>query len=337
LRLNNPENTKLARPLELEESNIAIDASNIEKRYGGTLALKGVGLQVEAGTIHSLVGENGAGKSTFLGVVAGRMKPSGGTVKIFGEPYSFGSPRSAKAHSIGAIYQELTIVPAMSALANVFLGHSLSRAGLVADKQMLVGFKELCRQLDVRIDPRTLAGRLSVADQQMLEIMRGVQSKARILLFDEPTASLAQPERVALFRVMRQLRRQGVTMILVSHNLEEVLDISDTITVFRDGDVVASEPVGNWTKTSLVRAMIGHDVRTVRHGYQGFRATVASRFLLPATSRLKVRYRTSISKCFLGRSSVSVVWSDPADLRCCEVLLALKRGARASSALTVNR
>jgi ABC-type sugar transport system ATPase subunit len=150
----------------------------------------------------------------------------------------------------------------MSAIANVFLGHSVSHAGLVADKQMLVGFKELCRQLEVRIDPRALAGRLSVADQQMLEIMRGVQSKARILLFDEPTASLAQSERAALYRVMRQLRRQGVTMILVSHNLEEVLEVSDTITVFRDGDVVASEPVGNWTKTSLVRAMIGHDVRT---------------------------------------------------------------------------
>src|ERR1035441_122535 len=160
---------------------------------------------------------------------------------------------------------------------------------------MLVGFKELCRQLDVRIDPRTLAGRLSVADQQMLEIMRGVQSKARILLFDEPTASLAQPERVALFRVMRQLRRQGVTMILVSHNLEEVLDISDTITVFRDGDVVASEPVGSWTKASLVRAMIGHDVQSSPARIPRIPRSGGEPLLAAATSRLKVRYRTSIS------------------------------------------
>jgi len=244
-------------------STLAVDAGGIEMRFGGTLALKGISFKAEAGKIHALVGENGAGKSTFLGIVAGRIAPSRGEVRIFGEPYAFGSPREAKARGISAIYQELTIVPAMSALANVHLGQTPARAGLIAERTMVAGFKELCRQLNVRIDPGARAGRLSVADQQMLEIMRGLQSKARILMFDEPTASLAPPERQALFAVMRQLRTRGSTMFLVSHNLEEVLDISDTVTVFRDGEVVASEPVAHWSKASLVRAMIGHDLQPV--------------------------------------------------------------------------
>jgi ABC-type sugar transport system ATPase subunit len=247
--------------LDSDVQTLAINAADVEKRYGGTLALNSVSVAAARGTIHALVGENGAGKSTFLGVIAGRVTPSQGTVRIFGEPHAFGSPRSAKAHGISAIYQELTIVPAMSAMANVYLGHTLSNAGLLNNRAMLAGFKDIAHRLGVHINPHTPAGKLSVADQQMLEIMRGVISDARILLFDEPTAALAPPERQALFRIMRQLRSQGVTMMLVSHNLEEVLDISDNVTVFREGKVVASEPVASWTKTTLVRAMIGHDIK----------------------------------------------------------------------------
>ncbi len=238
----------------------ALQASSVQKRYGGTMALKGVSLEAEAGKIHALVGENGAGKSTFLGVIAGRVVPSAGDVSIFGQPHVFGQPRQARRLGITAIYQELTIVPRLSAVANMFLGQPISRSGMLDEKTMRRKFEAMCERLDVRIHPDALAGTLSVADQQMLEIMRGVESQARLLLFDEPTTSLAPPEREALFKLMRQLKDQGTTMMFVSHNLEEVLDIADTVTVFRDGSLSASKNRSEWDKPSLIRAMVGHDV-----------------------------------------------------------------------------
>ncbi|MBN9019291.1 MAG: sugar ABC transporter ATP-binding protein [Rhizobiales bacterium] len=245
-------------------AGIAIDAHGVEKRYGGTLALKGVDVVLEAGRIHALVGENGAGKSTFLGVIAGRVVPSAGSVSVLGAPHVFGALRQARRLGIAAIYQELTIVPALTARANVFLGQPFSRGGLLSERAMEARYGELCARLGVIIPGHLPAGRLSIADQQMLEIMRGVQSDARLLLFDEPTTALAPPERDALFRVMRQLRDSGKTMMFVSHNLEEVLGLADTVTVFRDGQVVAAAPCADWDKASLVRAMIGHDIAPAR-------------------------------------------------------------------------
>ena len=268
---------------ELDQGALAIHARGVAKTYGGIAALKGVDLDIRAGTIHALMGENGAGKSTFLGVIAGRVMPSGGEVAVFGETIGPGSPRRARTHGIAAIYQELTIIPAMSALANVFLGQTPSRCGLVAKGKMLEGFHNLCRLLAIDIDPNVNARNLSVADQQMLEIMRGIQSDARILLFDEPTAALAPQERQALFALMRQLRAEGHTMMLVSHNLEEVLDIADVVTVFREGEVVKTAPRAEWTKASLVRAMVGHDVK------EGRRLATASSGRAVGTPMLAVR------------------------------------------------
>lgn len=242
---------------------LALDATEVAKRFGGIQALKGISLRVSAGTIHALVGENGAGKSTFLGVVAGRVVPSAGRVEVFGAPHEFGNPRRARRLGIAAIYQELTIVPALSTQANVFLGQARSRLGLLSESEMRARFERLCERFGVRLPTDTPAGSLSVADQQMVEIMRGVQSDARLLLFDEPTTALAARERAALFRVMRQLREGGATMMLVSHNLGEVLDIADVVTVFRDGELAASAPRESWTKRELVRSMIGHDVSEV--------------------------------------------------------------------------
>ena len=238
----------------------ALEASGVEKRYSGTLALKGVDVQARSGTIHALVGENGAGKSTFLGIIAGRVVPTRGNVRIFGQPHVFGAPRQARRLGIAAIYQELTIVPALTAQANVFLGQPFQQGGLLDERRMRRRFEELAAAMAVTIRPDAIASRLSVADQQMLEIMRGVQSGAKLILFDEPTTSLAPPERQALFRLMRQLRAEGTTMMFVSHNLEEVLDISDVVTVFRDGTLSGSAPRADWSKPALIRAMVGHDV-----------------------------------------------------------------------------
>ncbi len=237
---------------------IAIAASDVEVHFGGILALDGVSIQAEKGLIHALVGENGAGKSTFLGVIAGRIIPSRGSVAIFDKAYDFGNPRSAKRLGVSAIYQELTVIPALSAQANVFLGQEKAAAGLLSEVTMKRRFLELSSQLGIAIASDVLAGRLSVADQQMLEIMRGIQSNARLLLFDEPTTALAPPDREALFRLMRRLRDDGTTMMFVSHNLDEVLELADTVTVFRNGAVAAVGPRRDWNKALLVRAMIGH-------------------------------------------------------------------------------
>lgn len=236
---------------------IALACTGVSKRFKATVALDDVHLEIESGTIHALVGQNGAGKSTLLGILAGRIAADAGQIRVFGVDAELGQPRAARHHGIVAIYQELTTVPALTAVENVFLGQQMNRAGVLTAGAMNAQFTELCDHLGHQIDPNSVAGRLSTADQQLLEIMRGVQSRARVILFDEPTASLAPVERSALFRLMRDLRCQGVTMVLVSHNLDEVLDIADTVTVFRNGRLQATAKAEAWTKRTLVEAMLG--------------------------------------------------------------------------------
>jgi rhamnose transport system ATP-binding protein len=235
----------------------AVQCAGLGKRFGGTQALADLDLSIPAGTIHALVGENGAGKSTCLGIIGGRVAASEGTVSIFGERLHPGDPRAAREAGIAVIYQELTISPHLSTQANLFLGQEQHRRGLLAERAMRREFGRLCDRVEVHIPADVPAGALSVADQQMLEIMRALIGRPRIILFDEPTASLAEHEREVLFRVMRDLRASGVTLVLVSHNLDEVLAIANDVTVFRNGRMTASKPSRGWTKPELVSAMLG--------------------------------------------------------------------------------
>ncbi|MGE0066546.1 MAG: sugar ABC transporter ATP-binding protein, partial [Solirubrobacterales bacterium] len=237
-----------------------IEFRGIGRTFGVTVALEDVDLEVRRGSIHALVGENGAGKSTALGILAGRLKATRGTVHVFGSELPYGEPRSCLREGIAAIYQELTTVPALTAEANVFLGQTASRAGFLARRRMRKRYVELCEQIGVPAQPpNTVAGKLPVADQQLLEVLRAVQVDAKVMLFDEPTASLAAHEREAVLSLMKNLRAQGMTIVFVSHHLEEVLEVSDQVTVFRDGRVVASRPRPEWTRASLVGAMLGED------------------------------------------------------------------------------
>jgi ABC-type sugar transport system ATPase subunit len=242
---------------------VAIRCHGLAKNFGAIQALHPTDFEVKVGTIHALVGQNGAGKSTMLGIIAGRIPPSAGTVEVFGETASLGDPRSARAAGIVGIYQELTVIPAMSAVDNVFLGQMPSTRGMLARKPMRRQFDAMARRLGVTIQPDAESRALSVADQQILEIMRALQSEARIILFDEPTASLANPERRALFRLMRDLRDREHSMVFVSHNLDEVIEIADEITVFRNGRLVATRPTKEWVKSSIVAAMLGEDMGDV--------------------------------------------------------------------------
>ncbi|OWJ63737.1 sugar ABC transporter ATP-binding protein [Inquilinus limosus] len=236
----------------------AASLQGVGKSFGHFRALSDVTLDIAPGTAHAFIGANGAGKSTTMGLLSGRLTPSQGHIEVQGRRLAPGDPRASRAAGIVAIYQELTIVPDLSAADNVFLGQFPSRRGLLRQGEMRQRFLDLGRRLRVAIPPDERAGRLSIADQQMLEIMRGLEAKARMILLDEPTAALAPPERRILFDRLAELRGGGVTIVLVSHNLDEVLAIADQISVFRDGRLVESRARSGWTKRGMVGAMLGH-------------------------------------------------------------------------------
>jgi ABC-type sugar transport system ATPase subunit len=244
----------------MTEAESAICCRGLAKSFGATRAVADVDLDIARGEVHALVGENGAGKSTLLGMLSGRLTPSAGSAEVFGAPLPFGSPRSCHRLGIAAVYQELKMVPALSAQANVFVGAELSRGGLLDERAMRRRFDELGSSLGLAIDPAARVDTLSIAEQQLVEIMRAVNANARVLLFDEPTAALPESEREAVMRLVRELARRGITIVFVSHNLDEVLAISDSVTVMRNGEKVRSAPRAEWTKRELVRAMLGRYV-----------------------------------------------------------------------------
>jgi ABC-type sugar transport system ATPase subunit len=234
-----------------------IEARDLQRHFGGIAALRGASLVVRTGTIHALVGENGARKSTALGAIAGRLHIDTGSITIAGRDATRMTPLDTQAIGLAANYHQLTIIPGMTACADVFLSYTPVQTGFVKSSTMRARYRALCARVGVSIPPEARAGNLWVADRQMLEIMRAVESGARIILFDESTSSLVQAERDTLFRLMRELRANGVTMVLVSHNLNEVLAISDEITVFRNGRTVRIAPAAEWTRETLLAAMLG--------------------------------------------------------------------------------
>jgi ABC-type sugar transport system ATPase subunit len=240
-----------------------IELVDVSKTFGGTRAVRGVTMPLATrGQIHALVGQNGAGKSTCLGIASGRLAPTSGTVLVDGVEIPHGSPRSARSAGVHAIYQELTIVPALTPAANVFLGNDMTTLGWLRESEMRSRYEVLCSRLGLLPSRTRRAGDLSVAEQQMLEVARALMSEATALLFDEPTASLAHAERDALFSTMDRLRGEGLALTLVTHNLDDVLEHSDVVTVFRDGAVVERRPTSAWSKKEMVAGMLGSAATT---------------------------------------------------------------------------
>jgi ABC-type sugar transport system ATPase subunit len=275
----------------------------VHKRYGGVRALTGVDLTLEPGRVHALVGENGAGKSTSLGIIAGRVIPDEGDVQLFGAPAPLGRPRELRAAGVAAIYQELTIVPQLTTQANLFLGAEASRAGVLCKREMAARLESLCTRLDVDIPVGVPAGSLSIARQQLLEILRAVVLEPRLILLDEPTASLAPHEREVLYGLVRRFREDGMAVGFVSHNLDEVLDLSDTVTVFRNGRVVETAPVGDWTRQRLIESMIG---ATSLHRLMGEQRRPEARDGTPALEVRGLRVGSKVSALDLdvGRGEI---------------------------------
>jgi ribose transport system ATP-binding protein len=230
--------------------------SGIEKRYGGVRALRGVDFTLAAGESHVLLGENGAGKSTLMGIVSGAVQPDQGRMTLAGAPVRFLTPRDAHAAGIVMIPQELDLVPGLDIAANLFLGHEISRLGIMARSAMMRAAHDLLRRAGVRLDPKLLVSSLRMGERQLVAIAKALAAEARILILDEPTAALSAAEAEHLFETIRQLKARGVAIIYISHRLEEVPLVGDRVTVMRDG-LVVGEARPDAPQADLVRMLVG--------------------------------------------------------------------------------
>lgn len=240
----------------------ALSVAGLTMQYPGVRALSEVTFTVRPGQVLGVVGENGAGKSTLMKSIAGAVLPTAGVIEVYGRHPSAGRPRQAEEAGVAMIYQELTIVPDLSAEANVFLGHIPSRWGMQLRKELRRRYLDVSVRVGGHIAPETRAGDLSTANQQLLEIMRAVAHGRRLVIMDEPTASLGPEEIVRLHGIIRELRANGCAVLYVSHDLDAVLDISDEVLVLREGEVVAKHETNAWTQSGIVRAMLGEDLDT---------------------------------------------------------------------------
>jgi len=235
-----------------------LQLESISKSFGKVKALANISLRVEAGEILALLGENGAGKSTLMKVLCGIYQPDSGFIKIDGEEVKFNHSSDARKAGINIIFQEFSLVPYLNAIENIFLGRELTnRFGLLDRHSMEAKAREVFARLGVALDLHVPVAHLSVAEQQFIEIAKALSADTRILILDEPTATLTPNEAQHLFRVMRGLQSQGVGMIFITHHMEEILEVCGRVTVIRDGEYIGDSSISTTSVDSLVEMMVG--------------------------------------------------------------------------------
>ena len=237
-----------------------LELKHITKVYPGVVALDDVSMSFEPGEIHSIMGENGAGKSTLIKIVAGAIESSGGTVVINGKEFEKLTPALSKANGIGVIYQEFNLVPSMSVAENIFLGDKTGGKFCPDFKKMHAESQKLLESLGVHIDTHRMVGGLSTAQQQLVEIAKAIAKNCKVLIMDEPSASIAQAEVANMLRIVRQLKSQGVTIIYISHRMEEVFEISDRVSILRDGKFIGTNRIGDVSTQELINMMVGREL-----------------------------------------------------------------------------
>src|SRR6476659_6197560 len=233
------------------DAAVHFETRGLGKSFGATRALDDVSIAVRQGTVHAFVGENGAGKSTLGKIIAGVFPQDQGDLLLRGTTVSFGSPRAALMRGIALVAQEVALVPRLTVAENVFLGAEPKRAGFVDRGSLRGRFDRLVADAGFDLEADAIVGRLPLAGQQQVEILRALAREADLIVLDEPTASLSAKETERLHEVVRGLRARGRTVILVSHFLSEVLELSDTVTVLRDGRVVRTAPTSEESESSL--------------------------------------------------------------------------------------
>jgi inositol transport system ATP-binding protein len=234
---------------------------NISKSFPGVKALSDVNLTVGKGTIHALMGENGAGKSTLMKILDGIYTPDSGQITFQGQPVTINTTYAALKLGISMIHQELSPIPYMTVAENIFLGREpLGRFGLIDKRRLNADTKALLNRLEIDINPTSIMKDLSVANTQMVEIAKAISYDASLIIMDEPTSAITEREVAHLFRMIRSLRAKGVTIIYITHKMDEVFQIADDITVLRDGRHIATEPASQTNKVRLIAMMVGREL-----------------------------------------------------------------------------
>lgn len=243
-------------------SEFVLELRDITKQFPGVIALDNIKFQLKKGETHALMGENGAGKSTLIKIITGVHHADKGEMILNREPVVFQNTNDSLANSIAAIYQHSTAYPYLSVTENIFIGHEITtNQGFVRWRQMHKQSKSLLESLGSNIDPHTLMGNLSVAEQQIVEIAKAVSSNASILIMDEPTAALSTRECDEFYRITEQLKAEGKSIIFVSHRLEDMYRLADRVTVFRDAKYIGTWDIGEVTNEILIKAMVGREIQ----------------------------------------------------------------------------
>ena len=244
----------------VKKGDLLLEMNKVQKRFGGAVALRGTDLKIRAGEIHALLGENGAGKSTMLKILAGVHVNDGGTIKLGGKDFITGSPKASIEQGIAVIYQEPSLFLDLSLAENVFIGRQPKKGKIIDWKYAQSEASRLFKELGVELDPKRQARGLSIADQQVVEIAKALSMNANIILMDEPTAALSASEVDRLMTVMKSLKAANKAVIFVSHRLDEVFAISDYITVMRDGATVSEADVKDTNLQKVIKDMVGREL-----------------------------------------------------------------------------
>jgi ABC-type sugar transport system ATPase subunit len=235
--------------------------SKVSKEFPGVKALNNVDFTLRKGEVHALVGENGAGKSTLMKILSGAYSKDSGTIEFDGKEVEITSPKASEKMGISIIYQELNLIHRMSVAENIFLGRAPKKNGVIQWKKMYKNAKELFNSFDIEMDVSKFARDFSIAQQQIIEIIKAVSINAKVVIMDEPTSSLTDNETKILFRIIKSLKSKGIAVIFITHRLDEVFEISDRLTVLRDGCYIGTKDVKDITKSELIKMMIGRELK----------------------------------------------------------------------------
>lgn len=240
--------------------DVILRVNGLSKYYARVKALDNISMEIRRGETHALCGENGAGKSTFIKLLTGAVSPSSGTIEFENQVYERLSPSMAMGLGIAVIYQEFSLVPYLTVAENIFYGREISRMGVRSVRQMNLEAERLCEEMEVDIDVKAKVCGLGVAYQQIVEILKAVSKNAKFIIMDEPTAPLTLKETEIFFKIIKKLKEKKVTIIFISHRLEEVFELCDRVTVFCDGRFVVTKETGKVTKKELISYMVGREL-----------------------------------------------------------------------------
>lgn len=254
------EKTKQEGGTDVSEEYV-LELKGITKIFPGVKALNQVQFQLRPGEVHALMGENGAGKSTFIKVITGVHKAEEGDMFLFGKKVDFKGPKDAQEAGIAAVYQHPTSYPHLTVAENIFMGHEIIKHHMLQWKTMIQESNKLLQQLNTDFDATAEMGNLSVAQQQMVEIAKALSTNAKIVILDEPTASLTKRESEELYRIVDKLKAEGVSIIFISHRFEDMYRLADRVTVFRDSQYIGTYDVDGITNADLIKAMVGREIK----------------------------------------------------------------------------